>query len=129
MNKILIINQSVIDSILSYAKMAYPKESILMLQGKTTKKNIEINEVIIPPFATHGEGFSSFSPFMLPISFSIVGVAHSHPSGVLEPSTYDLNHVYGKFMVIVAYPFETEDNIAVFDKDGKLIRYEIVEDS
>jgi len=109
--------------------MAYPKESILMLQGKTTKKNIEINEVIIPPFATHGQGFSSFSPFMLPISFSIVGVAHSHPSGVLEPSTYDLNHVYGKFMIIVAYPFETEDNIAVFDKDGKSIQYEIAEDS
>lgn len=108
--------------------MAYPKESILMLQGKTTKKNIEINEVIIPPLATHGQGFSSFSPFMLPISFSIVGVAHSHPSGVLEPSTYDLNHVYGKFMVIVAYPFETEDNIAVFDKEGKLIQFEIAED-
>jgi hypothetical protein len=47
---------------------------------------------------------------------------------VLEPSTYDLNHVYGKFMVIVAYPFETEDNIAVFDKDGKLIQFEITED-
>ncbi|OGD54809.1 hypothetical protein A3K80_01305 [Candidatus Bathyarchaeota archaeon RBG_13_38_9] len=129
MNKILIINQSVLDSILSYAKMAYPKESILILQGKTTKKSIEVNEVIIPPFATHGQGFSSFSPFMLPISFSIVGVAHSHPSGVLLPSTYDLNHVYGKFMIIVVYPFETEDNIAVFNKDGNQIQFEIADDT
>jgi hypothetical protein len=32
-------------------------------------------------------------------------------------------------MVIAAYPFETEDNLAVFDKDGKSIQYEIAEDS
>ena len=128
MNKSLIINQSVLDSILSYAKMAYPNESILMLQGKTTKDSIIINEVIIPPFATHGQGFSSFSPFMLPISFSIIGVAHSHPRGVLKPSIYDLNQIYGKVMMIVAYPFETEENIAVFDKDGNVIQYRIVDD-
>jgi len=120
------ISQSVIDSVLSYAKMNYPKEGILLLQGKASKEKIRVDSVAIPPFATHGHGFSSFPPGMLPSALSLVGVAHSHPNGVLQPSTEDLNHFYGRVMVITAYPYESERDLAAFDGRGHPIQYKIV---
>jgi len=90
------------------------------------KKEIHVNEVVIPPLAIHGHSFSNFSPGMLPIDLSLVGTAHSHPSGVLQPSIGDLNHFYGKIMVITACPYNSEERIAVFNREGKTVQYEIV---
>jgi len=120
------IGQSVIDNVLTYAKMVYPKEGILLLQGKTSKEKILIDSVAIPPFATHGHGFSSFPPGMLPSALSLVGVAHSHPNGALRPSAEDLNHFYGRVMVITAYPYDSEKDFAAFDGRGHPIQYKIV---
>jgi proteasome lid subunit RPN8/RPN11 len=63
---------------------------------------------------------------MLPIDFSIIGVAHSHPSGALKPSTTDLNKFYGRIMVIIAYPYQTQQDIAVFNREGKPLKYEVL---
>lgn len=122
------LKRSVVENLLSYARGLHPKESILLLRGKVSKDEVLVNETVIPPFATHGESFSSFPLHMLPIDFSIVGVAHSHPSGVLAPSTNDLNEFYGRIMVIVAFPYHSERNIAVFNRDGKALRFKVVDD-
>jgi hypothetical protein len=42
----LILKRSVVDSILTYAQMAYPKESILLLRGHVTPPNTVINDVV-----------------------------------------------------------------------------------
>lgn len=126
MGKPVAIERSVLDSILSYAQMHHPREAILLLQGKVEKHRIIIDALQIPPLATHGASFSNFPLHMLPIDFSILGTAHSHPSGVLKPSVGDLNHFYGKIMVITAYPYKTEQNLAVFDHDGNRLKYEII---
>jgi len=55
---------------------------------------------------------------MLLIDFSVMGTAHSHPSVVLRPSVEDLNHFYGRIMVIAVFSYETEQGIAVFDGRG-----------
>ena len=120
------IKRSVILSILEYASACHPKEGILLLRGKVDKKKILIEEVEIPPLSISGYGFSSFQPYMLPIDFSIVGTAHSHPSGVLKPSSTDINKFYGRIMIIAAYPYRTERDIAVFDGQGNLLEYEII---
>jgi len=122
------IKKSVILSILEYAAACHPKEGILLLTGKTKKGEITIEEVEVPPLSIRGLGFSSFSAYMLPIDFSIIGTAHSHPSGVLRPSSTDLNKFYGRIMIIAAYPYRTEKDIAVFDGEGNPIRYEIIND-
>jgi len=106
---------------------AHPKEGILLLKGKISRDKIVISEVVIPPLATHGKGFSAFPPHMLPIDFSIVGVAHSHPSGVLTPSVNDLNRFYGRIMVIAAFPYQSERDVAVFNSEGKTLKFEIIE--
>ena len=94
LDKIILIERAVVDSILSYAQMLHPREAVLLLNGKVDKNRILINYTQIPPLATHGKTFSTFPLYTLPIDFSIVGVAHSHPSGSLHPSVTDLNKFY-----------------------------------
>jgi proteasome lid subunit RPN8/RPN11 len=120
--------KSVADSILSYAIDAYPREGILLLRGKAGKGEIMINDVLIPPLATHGRGFSGFPSIMLPMDLSLMGVSHSHPSGSLQPSNQDLNHFYGRIMVITAYPFRSYSDIGVFNSHGDRLPHEVVPD-
>jgi proteasome lid subunit RPN8/RPN11 len=119
------IKRSVIESLLDYAKACYPKEGILLLRGKTRKDRIIVEDVEIPPLSVRGSGFSSFPRYMLPIDFSVVGTMHSHPSGALRPSTADMNHFYGRLMIIVAYPYRSEQDIIVLDREGNAANYEI----
>ena len=120
------VERAVIDSILSYAKLFHPNEAILLLKGKVDKKKIVVNDVYIPPLATHGSRFSSFPTNRLPINFSVVGVAHSHPSGALRASTADLNHFYGRLMLITAYPYQSEKNIIIIDHNGEPQNYILI---
>ena len=129
MTKLVKLAKSVADGILTYGQDSYPREAILILRGTAEHDEILIDEVVIPPLATHGSGFSTFSPYMLPMDFRLMGVLHSHPSGALTPSHEDLNHIYGRIMVIVAYPFRSYENIAAFDKEGSRIEIRIVPDS
>ncbi len=117
----VVVNKRLLQAILQSAKAVYPRETVLLLRGKAKKETIEVTDFIIPPLASHGRGFSSFPAHMLPIDFSVVGSVHSHPSGVKLPSVEDLNRSFGKIMMIVAYPFEGEDNVAVYSSSGEKI--------
>jgi len=122
------VEKHVFDSILSYAQSHHPREAILLLRGKARDDKIIVNDLVIPPFANHGEGFSSFPLDGLPLDLSLIGVIHSHPSGNLEPSIQDLNHFYGRIMVIAAYPYQSERDMAAFDREGNLVDIEILGD-
>jgi len=126
LDKEIFVERAVVDSILSYAQMFHPRESILLLKGKIDKKKIVINDVQIPPLATHGNTFSAFPLHTLPIDFSVIGVAHSHPSGALRPSIADLNQFYGRIMLITAYPYQSEQNMIILDREGKPLKYAII---
>ena len=126
MSKEILVEKTVVDSILSYAQMFHPNESILLLKGKADRKKIVITEVQIPPLATHGRTFSGFPLSTLPIDFSVIGVAHSHPSGALRPSVTDLNKFYGKIMLITAYPYQTEHDIVILDRQGERLNFKII---
>jgi len=125
LGKEVFVERTVVDSILSYAQMFHPRESILLLKGKIEKKKIVVDDVQIPPLATHGSTFSGFPLNGLPIDFSVIGVAHSHPSGALCPSVTDLNKFYGRIMLITAHPYQSEKNIIIFDRQGKPLKYTI----
>ncbi len=117
----------VVDSLLSYSRMAYPNEGILVLRGKSKKGIVEVTSVMVPPAATHGGSFSSFSWFMLPVDMSYLGVAHSHPSGNHHPSHQDNLHATGKIMVIMGYPFSGTSDLGVFDHNGRQVPFEVKE--
>jgi len=121
----VIFSQSVVDSLLSYSKMAHPDEGILLLRGKSKKGVVEVTGVAVPPAAVHARSYSSFNWWMLPLDMSYLGVAHSHPSGYAIPSHEDLLHATGRIMVIMGYPYSDGSCIGVFDHNGNKVPFEV----
>jgi len=119
------IPKEILVMVLESAKTLHPKETIFLLRGKATKDSLSISELVIPPAATYGKGFSTFPMQMLPMDFSIVGTAHSHPSGSLAPSSEDLNNSMGRVIVIVAFPYQGNENVAAYNREGKRLTLQI----
>ena len=117
--------KEILNAIFAGAKALYPRESFLLLRGKKTKGTIRINDLVLAPFAVHGEGFANFNPYMFSGDFSLVGTVHSHPSGNISPSHVDLNHFFGRILMIVGYPFEGESCVAVYDSNGEKMPLQI----
>src|SRR5512136_3347082 len=88
--------REILDAIYAGARQLYPRESFLLLRGKKRKGVIQVNDLVLAPFAVHGEGFANFNPYMFAGDFSLVGTVHSHPSGNNSPSDTDLNYFFGR---------------------------------
>jgi proteasome lid subunit RPN8/RPN11 len=119
------ISQELLQTIFEGAKSLYPKETILMLRGEKKKDIIVITELLVPPLASYGRGFANIRLHMLPMDFSIVGTAHSHPSGNVNPSHADLNHFFGPILMIVGFPFTDEKNVAVYNRNGEKLALQV----
>jgi proteasome lid subunit RPN8/RPN11 len=113
------ISQDLLEAVFEGARNVYPRETILLLRGKKEKDVLSVTDLIIPPLANYGRGFSNIPLYMLPMDFSIIGTAHSHPSGNLAPSHPDLNHFFGPVLMIVGFPFTNEKNVAVYNRNGE----------
>jgi len=127
MSKNVTVKRELLEMLLEGAKTLHPKETIVLLRGKITKDVINVLEVVIPPLATYGSSFSSFPTQLLPMDFSIIGVAHSHPSGSLRPSVGDLNHPFGKITFILASPYAGKEHVAAYDRDGKRLMIQVAQ--
>jgi len=123
-NKV-VVTPEVAESVLTYSRSAYPREGILLLRGRTKKGVVSVESVVIPPMATHGEGFSSFNWWLVPIDFTFIGVAHSHPSGHAVPSHQDMLHMMGRIMMIAGYPYDGIDCLKVYDVHGEPVPLEL----
>jgi proteasome lid subunit RPN8/RPN11 len=119
------MSREMIETLLEGARRLYPREEILLLRGKKQKDCLTISDFIIPPIASRGHGFSGFSSQMLPMDFSIVGIAHSHPSGSASPSPADLNHFFGTILLIAAFPFKDEKDIATYNRKGEKLALQV----
>ena len=75
----VVITRQVADSIITWAKTHHPNEAILILQGKSTRQQITVDGLVIPPFAQSGPFYSGFEIHNVPYTISHVGTAHSHP--------------------------------------------------
>ncbi|MBS7288821.1 MAG: Mov34/MPN/PAD-1 family protein [Candidatus Freyarchaeota archaeon] len=119
------IKRELAEGLLEVSKEVYPKEFIGLLRAKEGV----ISEVVIPPFSVYGLGESSFSPYSLPVDFSIVGSVHSHPSGDPHPSKQDVNVAFsfGVVHLIITYPYAGFEDIYAYDKDGTPLKLLIVE--
>lgn len=119
------IPSNILDAIYAGAKELYPRESFLLLRGKKSKDIIRITDLVLAPFAVHGEGFAHFNPYMFAGDFSLVGTVHSHPSGNISPSDTDLNYFFGRILMIVGYPYEGKSCIVAYDSNGNSVPIEI----
>ncbi len=127
------LDRKVIESALQGARNVYPNEFIALFRGaekpiakKNEEKNVEITELIIPPFSDYSAHSSGFNPWHLPLSIDIIGSFHSHPSGRGEPSQQDLNFfsTNGVFHVIAFPPF-TSDSFRAYNSKGKPIPFKV----
>ncbi|MCX8182170.1 MAG: Mov34/MPN/PAD-1 family protein [Candidatus Methanomethyliaceae archaeon] len=118
------LDREAVSLFLEICKDVHPRENIMLIRGKVKGNYAEVTEFLIPPFSTYGEGFSGFPIHMIPFDLTIIGIAHSHPSGNNAPSTEDLNNFYGRIMMIVAYPYD-ESNLAVYNSKAQKVPHEI----
>jgi proteasome lid subunit RPN8/RPN11 len=126
MQRLIVISRSAADGIISYSKALHPNEAILILQGRTTRDQVIIEGLVIPPFASSGPYYSGFSNFHLPFDNSYVGSAHSHPSGSNRPSLEDLNRgFYGTVSIIIARPYD-DRTMAAYDRNGNKLEIKII---
>jgi len=120
------IRKDVLRAILAWAGERHPYEIVLLLRGKVSREVATVEEFLFPPFASGGRGFAKFPANMLPIDFSVIGTIHSHPKGVPMPSPSDLNHFYGKIMMIMAHPYR-EDCVCAYNSRGEPLKIEVIE--
>jgi proteasome lid subunit RPN8/RPN11 len=130
MEKNLTVSMSteLLDSIFEGAKRLYPKETFMLLRGKKSKDEIRVSDLVVPPLAIYGYGFANLPFHMLPMDFSVVGTVHSHPSGNIKPSSVDLNHYFGRVLMIVGFPFANAQNVAVYDSNGEKLQLRVTEE-
>ncbi|MDR0373559.1 MAG: Mov34/MPN/PAD-1 family protein [Nitrososphaerota archaeon] len=119
------IPSNILDAIYAGAMELYPRESFLLLRGKKSKGIISITDLVLAPFAVHGEGEVHFNPYMFAGDFSLVGTVHSHPSGNISPSHVDLNYFFGRVLMIVGYPYTGKTCIAAYDSNGDRVPIEV----
>jgi len=122
------VSAALLDSIFEGAKRLYPKETFLLLRGKKSKNSIRVTDLVVPPLAVYGYGFANLPFHMLPMDFSVVGTVHSHPSGNINPSSVDLNHFFGRILMIVGFPFASAQNVAVYNSHGEKLQLQITEE-
>lgn len=116
----VLLQRDVLDSILSYCKIKHPNEGILILKGKSKKGEIKIDGLVIPPFNYTGPTFAGFPHSFLPFDMSYVGIVHSHPSGSAEPSVTDLHNFFGLVSLIVKFPYD-DNSIFAWDSSGNSV--------
>ena len=120
------IKRECLELILESSKSTYPNEFGGLLRADAERKDTII-EIIIIPGTISGDSHAIFKLHMLPIDFSIVGTAHSHPSPNFCPSEADLLlfRKYGKVHIVAAYPF-TLSSWMGYDFNGNAIEIKIV---
>jgi len=118
------IRKDTLDTILEASKSSYPKEfgAVLRAEDKV------ITEILLLPGTLSGEQSAIFRLHMLPIDFTVVGTAHSHPSRSFHPSGTDLGFFqrFGFIHIITAYPYG-EDSWAAWDFYGNKIELKVIE--
>jgi len=118
----VVFDREPFESMLGMARNLHPREFIALLRGEIRCEETHVADLLLAPLSVYGAGFSNFNPYALPFDASVVGLAHSHPSGRAEMSTWDYNHFYGSIMAIAAFPYRGPGDVAVFDGRGNRLR-------
>lgn len=113
-------------SITSYSMGIHPNEAIIILRGRSTREQVTIDGLAIPPFGSSGPHYSGFSDFFLPFNCSYFGTAPFHPSKSNRPSLDDLNSgFYDTVSIIIGYPNE-DDTMVAYERDGNALKIKVL---
>ena len=117
------ITRKVLGMMLAASKDSHPNEfaCVLRAEGDT------ITEILLVPGTISGARTAILRLHMLPIDFSVVGSAHSHPTPNAIPSRADLELFsrFGPIHMIIGYPY-IMNSWRAYNRDGETINLEVV---
>ncbi len=118
------IRRRTLELVLSAGKGALPNEFGGMLRAYDGV----ITEVMVLPGTEQGTAAAIFKLYMLPVDPSVVGTAHSHPSGNYWPSGADLALFdrFGHVHIITSTPFGPHDWQA-YDGRGRRRQLKVID--
>lgn len=98
------IREELLEMLLALGKSQHPCEFLAILR----EERGVMSDLELVPGTISGQESASFSPFMLPLDTHVAGSAHSHPNGVLSPSSADLRFFpsVGRYHLIIGYPYD-----------------------
>jgi proteasome lid subunit RPN8/RPN11 len=118
------IKTKVLLSIMELAKASFPNEFSGMLVGDKDKKLID--DIYIIPVTQSSRNSSTIRLDLVPMSLSVIGSVHSHPSSYASPSRADLKLFSTKDLNIIAhYPY-APNCFSAFNSKGQEIYLDIV---
>ncbi len=117
------ITSNILQMIFAASRDSHPKEfaCVLRAEGDT------ITEILLVPGTLSGDRSAILRMHMLPIDFSVVGTAHSHPTPNATPSGADLAlfSKYGPIHIITGHP-HTMETWRAFDRDGNVVKLKVI---
>ncbi len=119
------VDREVLESVIYYAKQAYPNEFLAFFDGKIIDKILYITSLIFVPGETCETGAVVHTE-MIPMNTKYWGSVHSHPGPSAMPSEADLKTFSknGYFHMIVCLPYSLE-TFKSYDRYGNHIDYTI----
>lgn len=119
------IKKVTLQTIMELSKAAFPNEFSGMLVGDKDEKLI--NDIYIIPVTLNNSHSSTIRTDLVPMSFSVIGSVHSHPSPNSNPSSADLRFFQSKNINIISrYPYNLTD-FSSYDNKGQSIILEIID--
>lgn len=103
------VDREVLESVIYYAKQAYPNEFLAFFDGQIQDKVLYITSLIFVPGETCETGAVVHTE-LIPMNSKYFGSVHSHPGPSAMPSDADLKTFskYGYFHMIVCLPYSLE---------------------
>ena len=121
------LSPQIASALLEMARDAHPVEMLVLLRGRKKSEEVVVEELLLAPLSKHGETSVYFRMDLMPMDFSIVGLAHSHPSGAGSPSLEDLHHFIGRIMLILTPPYRSLDDVHAFDGEGRSLEVRVAD--
>jgi proteasome lid subunit RPN8/RPN11 len=117
------IKKELLTLLLELGHDSHPNEFVALL----CERDGVIEELNMLPGTVTGESSASVLFDMMPLDTHLAGSAHSHPNGVLRPSSADV-HFFpraGRFHLIIGYPYQETDWMC-FTADGEPCHMEVI---
>lgn len=119
------VDREVLESVIYYAKNAYPHEFLSVFDGLIRDNTLYITGLIFIPGETSDTG-AVLHYDQIPPNTKFYGTVHSHPGPSAEPSDADLMTFSkrGVFHMIVCLPYSLE-TFKAYDNNGDYMDYTV----
>jgi len=117
------ISRDLLAILFELGRQHHPNEFLAVLR----ERNGVISDLDLVPGTIVGGESASFFIDMLPLDTHQAGSAHSHPNGVLSPSSADLRFFpsVGRYHIIIGHPY-TKADWRCYRADGSVADLEVV---